>query len=146
MCGCSTYQWNSIYFSIAKHVKFMQCLCIQDKTIKKYMVALEQIKSQYTLRGFNLKEVYADRAFEPCQTELAVMGVELKCCDTRAHVHFVERGIRFIKERIRCVRSMLPREIKRIQKRLMMELVYVTNIMTKSIRRDGGIHPVMSPQ
>ena len=104
------------------------------------------MKSQYTLRVFKLKEVYADKAFEPCRTELAVMVVALKCSDARACVHFVERGIRFIKERIRCVRSMLPKEIKRIPKRLMMELVYATNIMTNSIRRNGGIHPVMSPR
>ena len=121
----------------------MQCLCIRDETIKKYMIALKQMKSQYTLRGFKLKEVYADRAFEPCRTELAVMVVELKCSDARAHVHFVERGIRFIKKRTTCIRSILPKEIKRITKRLMMELVYATNIMTNFIRRNGGIHHVM---
>ena len=28
----------------------------------------------------------------------------------------------------------------------MMELVYATNVMVNSIRRDGGVHPVMSLQ
>ena len=41
---------------------------------------------------------------------------------------------------------MLPKEIKRIPKRLMMELVYATNAVVNFIRRDGGIHPVMSLQ
>ena len=68
------------------------------------------------------------------------------CCDTNAHVQFVERGIRFVKERIRCIRSMLPSKIKRIPSCLMRELIISTIKMINSIRRKGGVHPVMSPR
>ena len=51
-----------------------------------------------------------------------------------------------MKERIRCIRSMLPSKIKRIPSRLMRELVISTVKMINSIRRKGGVHPVMSPR
>ena len=68
------------------------------------------------------------------------------CCDINSHVPFIEQGIRFIKERVRCVRSMLPKEIKQIPTRLMRELVVSTVKMINSIRRKGRVHPVMSPR
>ena len=90
--------------------------------------------------------IYADRAFESCETELNEQCIHLVCCDTHAHVQFIERGIRFVKERIQCIRSMLPSKIKRIPSRPMRELITSTIKMINSIRREGGEHPVMSPR
>ena len=83
--------------------------------------------------------VYADRAFTACRTDLKEEGITLNCCDANAHVQFVERGIRFIKERIRCVRSMMPRQVKKIPHKLMRELVFSTVKMVNSIRQPGGV-------
>ena len=85
-----------------------------------------------------MKMIYADRAFESCETELSLV-----CCGTNTHVHFVERGIRFVKERIRCVRSILPKKIKKISSCLMRELVIPIVKMINSIRKKGRAHPVM---
>ena len=41
---------------------------------------------------------------------------------------------------------MLPKDIKHIPTRLMRELVFSTVKMINSIRRQGGVHPVMSPR
>ena len=38
--------------SIAKHIKFMQCLCIRDKTLKVSMKIIKKMKSPYVLREF----------------------------------------------------------------------------------------------
>ena len=92
------------------------------------------------------KVIYADQAFESCKTELSEQGITLLCCDTNSHVPFIERGVRSVKETVRCVRSMLPKEIKRIPTRLMRELVVSTVKMINSNRRKGGVHPVMSPR
>ena len=59
---------------------------------------------------------------------------------------FVERGIQFIKTRVRCIRSMIPTRVRRIPRRLMIEMVYAVFILITSIRRKGGVHPVMSPR
>lgn len=42
-------------FSTAKHIKFMQCLCIRDKTLKIYIKTIKQTKSLYVLGDFKLK-------------------------------------------------------------------------------------------
>ena len=76
-----------------------------------------------------MNRIYTDRGLESCRAELAEMGSELICCDKNVHVRFAERGICFIKETIRCIRSMLPAGIKRIPKRLMTESVYPTTAM-----------------
>ena len=91
-----------------------------------------------------VKTIYADQAFESCKTELGEQGITLLCCDTNSHVPFIKQGIRFVKERVKCVRSILPKEIKRIPTRLMRELVVSTVKMINSIRRKSGVHPVMS--
>ena len=93
-----------------------------------------------------MNKIYADRGFESCRAELAKLGSELICCDKNAHVHFAERGTHFIKERIRCVRSMLPIGIKRILKRLMMKFSYTTTVMMNSIHKKGGVHGTISPR
>ena len=84
------------------------------------MKALIRMNSVYVLRGFEMIKIYGDKTFEPCQSELAKMKIELVYCDKGAHVHFADR--------------------------LIMELVYATNVMVNSIRRDEGVHHVMSHQ
>ena len=59
------------------------------------------------IRGFVMKIIYANQAFESCKTELSKQGITLYCCNTNAYVPFVEQGIRSVKEEVRCVRSML---------------------------------------
>ena len=133
-------------FTISRHIKFIQCLCIRTQRDNVYIDSIRKMKTVYEMRGFMVTKIYADRAFESCRSALAEFGSELICCDKNAHVHFAERGIRFVKERIRCIRSMLPTRIKRIPKRLMMEIVYATITMMNSIHRKGGVHGTMSPR
>ena len=87
---------------------------------------------------------YTDRAFKSCKTCLSKQVITLLCCNVNSHVPFIERAIRFVKERVRCVRSMLSKRIKCIPVRLMRKLVMSTIKMINPIRRKGGVHPVMS--
>ena len=88
--------------------------------------------------------VYADRVFVPCKTALNEESIYLNCCDKHSHVDFAERGIRFIKERIRCVRSMMPKKIKKLPSPLMKKLVTSSVDIVNSSKRKGGVHHVMS--
>ena len=108
----------------------------RNKSVKTFLYTIEKMKAGYMVQGFVLKMIYADQAFATCETELNKQGIQLVCCDTNAHVQFIERGIRFVKERIRCVRSMLPSKIKRILSRLMRELV-VSNQLNQAERRSA---------
>ena len=86
--------------SVSKHIKYFQCIGTRNKSPKSFLSAFEKMKAEYMVRGFAIKVIYADRAFITCEAELNKQGIQLLCCDTNAHVQFVERGIRFVKERI----------------------------------------------
>ena len=88
--------------SVSKQIKYFQCMGTRNKTVKTFMNTIGKMKSDYQLRGFKVKMIYVDRAFESCRTELSEQGIHLLCCDSKAHVHFVERGIRFVKENSMC--------------------------------------------
>ena len=129
--------------TVSKHIKYIKCLGATNKNVETFPTTIKRFKSDYTIRCFVVKTIYADQAFESFKTALSEQGITLLCCDTNLHVPFIERAIRFLKERVRCVRSMLPKEIKRIPTWLMRELVMCTVKMVNSIRRKGGVHPVM---
>ena len=95
--------------SVSKHIKYFQCIGTRNKSAKTLLSTIKKMNAEYMVRGFAVKIIYVDRAFATCEAELNKQGIQLLCCDTNVHVQFVERGSRFVKERIRCVRSMLPR-------------------------------------
>ena len=136
---------RSYVIAVSKHIKYIQCLGTQNKNVDTFLSNIKRFKSDYIIQGFVVKTIYANRAFESCKTCLSEQGITLVCCDTNSHVPFIERTIRFVKERVRCVQSMLSKRIKRIPARLMRELVMATVKMINSIRRKGGVHPVISP-
>ena len=102
--GIDVMHINKRHFilSVSKHIKYFQCIGTRNKSVKTFMSTIKKMKAEYMVRGFVLKMIYADRAFVTCETELNKQGIQLVCCDTNAHVQFVERGIRFVKERIMC--------------------------------------------
>ena len=86
--------------SVSKYIKYLQCIGTRNKSVKTFLSTIGKMKAEYMVRGFVLKTIYADRVFATCEIELNKQGIQLVCCDTNAHVQFVERGIRFVKERI----------------------------------------------
>ena len=98
--------------AISKYIKYIQCLGTTSKNVDTFLSAIKRFKSDYMIRGFVVKTIYADRVLESFKTALSEQSITLLCCDTNLHVPFIERGILFVKERVRCVRSLLPKEIK----------------------------------
>ena len=96
--------------AISKYIKYIQCLGTTNRNIDTFLFPIKRFKHDYMIRGFAMKVIYADRAFESCKTELSKHGITLLCCDTNSHVPLIEQGIRFMKERVKYVRSMLPKE------------------------------------
>ena len=74
---------------------------------------------EYRARGiFEVVSIGADKAFDAIESELKdePYKVTLTPCDANRHVEFVERMIRFVKERIHTVRVAMP--YKTIPKRM----------------------------
>ena len=68
-------------FTISRHIKFIQCLCIRNQNDNIYVDSIRKMKTVYEMRGFIVTKIYADRAFESCRGALAELGSELICCD-----------------------------------------------------------------
>jgi hypothetical protein len=98
-----------IYFS--KHIGLIQSYCIRKNNKGKYLdgisAMLQMYRSRHPLRVLTIE---ADGAFEAIRQELQDQPyqVALSTCDAGQHVETIERQIRFVKERIRSVRMMLP--------------------------------------
>jgi hypothetical protein len=95
---------------------------------------------------FNVVTIEADGAFESIKHELQSKpyNITLTRCDTNRHVETFERQIRFLKERIRAVRLMMP--YKRLPKRFTIEMVHRVTSLINSLPKQNGIHSVISPR
>ena len=132
--------------AVSKHMEYFQYMGTTSKATDISLIIIRKFKSIYMIQDFVVKIIYANQAFESCKTKLSEQGIILYSCDTKPHVPFIERGIRFMKERVRCVRSIHPKKIKQIPARLMRELVVSTVKMINLIRRKGGVYTMMSPR
>ena len=97
---------------ISKHIKYMQCVGTTNKNVETFLTTTKRFKSNYMISDNVVKTIFADRSFESCKTALSEQGITLLCCETNSHIPFIEHAIRFLKERVRCVGSILPKEIK----------------------------------
>jgi hypothetical protein len=133
---------NSISFliSFSKHIELIQSYCIRKNNRQKYLdgiLAMLQIyQSRHPLRVLTIE---GDGAFEAIRQELQDQPyqVALSTCDAHQHVETIERQIRFVKERIRSVRMMVP--YKRLPKQFLIELVYCVTMLMNYLPKKGGI-------
>jgi hypothetical protein len=95
---------------------------------------------------FTVVSIKADGAFESIKHELQdkPYNIALTTCDADRHVETVERQIRFLKERIRAVRVIMP--YKKIPKQFTIEMVYKITMLVNSLPKQNGIHSVLSPR
>jgi hypothetical protein len=95
---------------------------------------------------FKVITIEADGAFDSIRHELQdePYQVALSICDADRHVEIVERQIRFLKERIRAVRLMMP--YKKLPKRFTIKMVHSITRLINSLPKQNGIHSILSPR
>ena len=76
--------------------------------MKDILNALINVKATYAQRGFSIEYFLMDGEFETCRAELAAMQIGLNVTFNAEHAPDVERYNRTVKERARCVWSVLP--------------------------------------
>ena len=72
------------------------------------------------------------------------LHVDLTTCAADLHVPRAENLIKYVKERIRCIKCETP--FTKYTKRLTIEMVKRITVLINSFRRKSGVHPVMSPR
>ena len=140
---------NGIKFLIShsKHIGLLQTYCVRKNNRDAIMACILKIIQSYKSRSvFKVVTMEADGAFECIKHELQdkPYNITLSTCDADRHVETVERQIRFLKERIRAVRLMMP--YKKIPRRFTIEMVYRVTILINSLPKQNGIHSVLSPR
>jgi len=85
-------------------VQFQDSL-VMVNDVTPYLIV---VISMYTQREFVIKHVFADGKLSPLREPLILLGITLNITAANEHVPEIERGIRFLKERTRCVKSNLP--------------------------------------
>ena len=86
------------------------------------MDAIKKVRVTYMKRGFKIDMCLMDGQFEPIRGNLSEMSITMNTVAKGEHVPEVERQIRTIKERVRCVYNTLP--FTKIPGRMLTELVY----------------------
>ena len=85
-----------------------------------------------------------DGQFDILRGDLADMGITLNTVARGEHVPEIERHIRTIKERVRCVYATMP--FNKIPSRMLVELVYFCIFWLNSFPAKDGISDTLSPR
>jgi hypothetical protein len=140
---------NGIRFLIShsKHIGLLQTYCVRKNNRETILNCILKIMQAYRSKGiFTVVTIEADGAFDCIKHDLQdkPYQVVLTTCDADRHVETVERQIRFLKERIRAVRLMMP--YKKIPKRFTIEMVHRVTMLINSLPKQNGIHSVLPPR
>ena len=111
--------------------------------MSEIVIGMNVVIKKYSERGFNITDIHADPEFDSDVLRNALVGKNLHIYTQGEHVGIIERSIRTIKERARCICHALPYKS-------------ITRLMTKSVVRncvkwlnafpsENGISSTLSP-
>jgi len=95
----------------------------------------------YRKRGFNITRIVGDQEFKCIEQE--ILPTPINIADSDDHVAEVERSIRTIKERIRCLVQGLP--FKRMPKAMMRAAIENANKCLNQFPAENGVSTTLSP-
>ncbi len=137
---------NKIPFlmTVSRYIKFGTAVMIKNKSNKTILAQIKAIQKVYMRRGFVITTLLMDGGFESMRADLADLRITLNTVSNAEHVPDIERHIRTIKERTRCVYNMLP--FQKMPHRLVIEMVYMCNFWLNTFPPGDGISDTLSPR
>ena len=114
---------NPYLHSISEWIKFRTISAISDRSEKTLTSETQTIISFYAARGINIVRVEGDHEFRTIKK--GILPTEINIADADDHVAEVERSIRTIKERVRCLLQGLP--FRRVPKIVIRSAVECAN-------------------
>ena len=111
--------------TISRGVKFGTSEMLGNQKGKTILDAIKHVITVYIQRGFRITHLMMDGQFETQRADLADLKITLNTVSNDEHVPEIERHIRTIKERTRCVYNTLP--FTKMPSRMIIEMVYVSN-------------------
>ena len=139
---------NNVAFlaTISRRIHFGTIEAIQNSNDSTLLHALRNTLSIYRRGGLRPRVILADGAFtsEYLKTQLQLMGVNLNPTARDEHVGDIERYIRTVKERMRCVYNTLP--FDQIPKAMLIEMAKFSVFWLNSFPHSSGISQTESPR
>ena len=117
---------------------------VKNQSSKTLLASFKSIKRIYAQRGFKIMQINSDGQFETLRGDLAEMQIQLNVASDDEHVPEIERHIRTIKERTRCIYNMLP--FKKLPPAIIVEMVACSTFWWNSFPPEGGVTTTMSPR
>jgi hypothetical protein len=135
---------NMFFITRSHHIQFTTIESIPNREATSLMPAITKVQQIYSGRGFTISLLQADGEFEFLRGPLSALNISLNTAGNDEHVGAIERHIRTVKERTRCIYNMLP--FKRMPDRLVIEMVCASNFWLNCIPPENGISDVLSPR
>jgi hypothetical protein len=137
---------NSVMFFVTKsrHIHFSTVETVANREPDTIIKAFNNVRNIYLRRGFVISHLLADVEFEYLRGFLSSLAITLNAASADEHVPDIERHIRTIKERTRCIYNTLP--FHKFPDRLTIEMVVASNFWLNSFPSDSGISDVLSPR
>jgi hypothetical protein len=132
------------FVTISRHIHFSTVEMIHNRKSDTLLNSVKQVQAIYQKRGFIITHMLFDGEFECLRGALATLNITLNAATNDEHVPEVERFIRTLKERTRCVYNTLP--FTSMPPRLLIEMVYGSNFWLNCFPYPGGISDVLSPR
>lgn len=134
----------TFFITISRNIKFGTIEMVRSKSTKVIMKSIIQINNAYSGRGFNITHLLMDGEFESIRGELATLKITLNTVGRGEHVPDIERYIRTVKERCRCMFHSLPFDM--VPKKLIMEMAYSAVFWLNAFPTADGITNQYSPR
>jgi hypothetical protein len=137
---------NQIIFliTLSRKLNFGTVEVLQNRKATTILSAIKSVRYMYNKRGLTIELGLMDNEFEPLRVELMRIGIQLNVTANDEHVPEVERYIRTIKERVRCVYNSLP--YRQIPARMLIEMVHASVFWLNNFPPKHGISDTMSPR
>jgi hypothetical protein len=133
-------QGLSFFHTISRDIKFRTIEYVEDLTKQTTLRGLISVARLYQINKFKIRQINGDMAYESLRDDL--LPVQLVTAPAGEKVPEVERSIRTIKERLRCIVASLP--YRKVTKMMMKSFVYEAGRhLNDSPPRDGvsRVHP-----
>jgi hypothetical protein len=132
---------SPFFHTILEWIKFRTVTPINKRSARTLLMETRAIVGMYEGRGFNVTRLEADQEFK-CITN-GILPTILNVANADEHVHEVERSIRTIKERTRCMVQGLP--FRRMPKIMLRAAVKGAHKALNQFPARNGVSKVMSP-
>jgi hypothetical protein len=132
------------FVTISRHIHFSTVEMLHNRKSETVLNAIKQVNAVYQKRGFNITHMLIDGEFDCLRGALSALKITRNTATNDEHVPEIERFIRTLKERTRCVYNTLP--FKSMPPRLLIEMVYASNFWLNCFPYPNGISDVLSPR